>query len=425
MKRVLILTYHFPPRPTIGSVRLGGLAKYLSRYGWEPVIVTATYPGREEWPIPVLETADRDVVAELKRRLGLEESRGLQEQLGVSGGRRGLKASVVRLVSEIGRTVLCYPDAQRGWFPYALEAAIDAVRQFGCLAILSSSSPVTSHLVAKVVKTRLGLPWVADLRDLWIDNHYARRPAWRLFLERRLERETLGRADTLITVSDPLAATLKRRFTEVPVYTVLNGFDPDECAQQSRLSSDFTLRYTGSLYGGKRDPTPLIEALARLASAGRIDRSKVKVGFYGPESARVLQLASAYKVEDMVYAHPAVPRQESLQLQRESQALLLLNWNHPSERGVYPGKLFEYLGARRPILAVGGPRGVVADLLDETKAGVYAPDSSSVERVLTAWWQSYSHSGAVPYDGDVERVAGYSHLHMARRVAAVLDQVVS
>lgn len=420
MKRVLVIAYYFPPRPSIASLRLGGLAKYLPRFGWEPVIVTPRFPGRAGWSTPLVETGDRDILAELKRRLGFRGETGLQAQLGLSSMNGEGGSRVLSYLARLAKAVWCYPDDQRGWFPYAYEAALEAVRRFQCSAILSSSAPVTAHRVAAAVKGVTGLPWIADLRDLWTDNHYYSYPRIRRLVERHLERRTLGLADALVTVSEPLAQTLRRRYKTVPVRTILNGYDPDDVAPAAKLSGDFTITYTGMLYDGKRDPGPLFQALAELAAEHVVDPERIRVDFYGPDAAHVLPSARYYGVESLVAAHAPVPREEALQVQRRSQVLLLLNWNDPFERGVYTGKLFEYLAARRPILAVGGPKGVVSELLEETGAGAFAADRDAITAVLSKWWKEYLDSGRVGYEALNPAVERYSQVNMARSFACLL-----
>jgi hypothetical protein len=126
---------------------------------------------------------------------------------------------------------------------------------------------------------------------------------------------------------------------------------------------------------------------------------------------------------DVVKQYGGVPPDVSVQKQRESQILLLLSWNDPRERGTYTGKVFEYLAARRPILGVGGPRGVVSELLETTSAGHHTSDPVSLEKIVLQHYREFRDAGVVSFRGDAERIAAYSHLEMARQFAEVLDDV--
>ena len=160
-----------------------------------------------------------------------------------------------------------------------------------------------------------------------------------------------------------------------------------------------------------------------MISEGRLDRRAVKVRFYGATEYWLEKEIRRFGLEDVVSLNPRVPRKIALEKQRESQILLLLNWDDPGEIGVYTGKVFEYLAARRPILAVGGPRGVVTELLEETGAGVHALGYEQLKHILLEFWEQYTTHGYVPYRGSEERIAKYSHREMARRFAELLDSL--
>ena len=228
----------------------------------------------------------------------------------------------------------------------------------------------------------------------------------------------------LVTVSEPLAQKLRLLHHDKPVVAIPNGYDPDEVTRSAQLMKEFTITYTGQLYQGKQDPTPLLRALVELASEGKIELKTVKVRFYGDTPYWLEQEIKRYQLDEVVSLHPKVLREVALQKQRESQILLLLNWDDPDEVGVYTGKVFEYLAARRPILAVGGPRGVVTKLLEETGAGVHALGREHLKRVLFELYEQYRTHGYVPYKGCEERIAKYSHREMARHFATVLDSLV-
>ena len=168
MRRLLLITFHYPPRPTIGSIRPGALAKYLPQFGWEVVVVT---PGGQNGPRPparVIETAYEDVLKKWKRRIpGLDQDKPLQAQLKVQATKPREKNSLGRTVNFV-KSLLVYPDDTKGWVPLAVEAIkkID----FPIDAVLSTAPPITTHLIAVEAKQKFGCPWIADFRDLWATN---------------------------------------------------------------------------------------------------------------------------------------------------------------------------------------------------------------------------------------------------------------
>jgi hypothetical protein len=132
---------------------------------------------------------------------------------------------------------------------------------------------------------------------------------------------------------------------------------------------------------------------------------------------------NTYGLEDVIEVAGTVSREEALRLQRESQVLLMLCWSDPRETGQHTGKVFEYLGARRPILATGGSRGVVTDLLDRTKTGVHAQAKEELKNTLCAWYAEYRQTGRVLYRGEEAKLGLCTHEHMASQFADVLDGV--
>ena len=422
MKKVLIITYYFPPRPGVASLRLRGLAKYLPEFSWEPVVLTADLPAEPDPQFKAIQTPyPGDVSALLKKRLHLQAERGFQEQVGIPLAIRGSKHSISGWLIRFLKGFIVYPDEQKYWLPFAIKAGHELLQKEKFDALLSSSGPATCHLIAKELKVQFGIPWVADFRDLWTQNHYYAYNEVRKCFERRLELKTLNGADALVTVSEPLAEKLGDLHLGKPVFAIPNGFDPDERFSVP-LTKEFTLTYTGQLYQGKRDPELLLKALHELITESTIHPSNVKVRFFGPPQYWLDQEIKRYHLEGVVEQYGVVPREVALVKQRESHILLLLNWDDPREIGVYTGKVFEYLAAKRPILAIGGPGGVVAALLEETGAGVHIKDLTELKEYLGMWYKEYKATGQIQYHGREDKIAKYSHYEMARKFAEVLDR---
>lgn len=410
--------------PAVGGIRLYGLAKYLPEYGWNPIMLTPVLPGEPDSQFRVIQTPYNDVVALWKRCMGLNTKESLNEQFGVSKAKN--RPSIIdRLVYPLNE-IITYPDAQRGWYKHAIQAGDQILQEVKIDAILSSSKPETCHLIARDLAEKYQIPWVADLRDLWTQNPYSNHCALRRFAEKRLELRTLGKASALVTVSKPLADDLSCLHTHKPVYVITNGFDPEEaCFDPPELTDKFTITYTGALYGGKRDPAMLFDALKNLLSDGVIDPDRVEVRFFGSKDPWLFDEIRNANLDGIVKISGFVPREQALQRQRESQLLLLLLWNNPEEKGVYTGKVFEYLAARRPIIALGGPEeSVVKDLLNETRAGHYTSSLEDLEAALSRYYSEYVRTGAVPRTEE-SAIFKYSHLEMAKKFAAVLDKVVA
>ncbi|MGB2582721.1 MAG: glycosyltransferase, partial [Dehalococcoidia bacterium] len=254
MKRVLIVTYYFPPRPAVGSLRPLGLAKYLPEFGWEAVILTAKLPHKSAPEFKVIETRYDDTFGLAKRFLGLDTDQNVMTQIAQLKKKLHIKSekSVLDFLLAPWGEITAYPDPQKGWRSFAVEAGNDFLQQETVDAIISTSSPVTSHIVAKELKDKFGIPWVADFRDLWTQNHYYPYSPIRRVIERRLELNTLHKADALVTVSEPAAHKLGTLHKGKPIHMITNGFDPEEASSPNvDLTDEFTITYTGNLYPGR------------------------------------------------------------------------------------------------------------------------------------------------------------------------------
>jgi glycosyltransferase involved in cell wall biosynthesis len=314
----------------------------------------------------------------------------------------------------------------KGWIPYAIEAVRRLERSEKVDAVLSSAHPPSCHLIGRSAKEILKCPWVADYRDLWTQHHYYSGGQIRRVVEGRLERKTVGSADALVTVSAPWAELLRQKFREQPVYWITNGFDPEEFLSEAQeLTKTFSISHTGQLYQGKRDPTLLLEVTADLIRAGAIPRSEMRIRFYGPHEPGWLPgLVQRCGLGDVVENGGLIPRTEALARQQESQLLLLLvGPDAPEFVGHYPAKIFEYLGSRRPIIALGGPPGVVSDLLRETNAGIHIRSGPELRAFLIEAYKEYQRLGRVSYAGAEAAIRRYTHLEMARKFAAILNRV--
>jgi glycosyltransferase involved in cell wall biosynthesis len=429
MNKVLIITYHFPPRPTVASLRPLGLARYLPEFGWEAVILTAALPARPDPQFQVVETPHRDSVALAwgRRLFKLDTEQNLMAQVAQLKNKLGIKSErspLDLLLTAVGE-VTAYPDPQKGWRAYAIEAGRDILQQQNMKAMISSSPPVTSHIIAKKLKDEFKIPWVADFHDLWTQNYYYPYSRLRRMRERRLELKTLSAADGLVTVSQPASEELSKLHGRKTVHTIPYGFDPAEVnTTPGKLTDKFTITYTGNVYPGKQSPEPLFAALHALITEGSIDAGDIDVRFYGPQAGWIDKQVERYGLKDIVKQFGMVPREVALNKQRESQLLLLLKWNDLKQTGVYSGKIFEYLAARRPVLAVGGFADVVDNLLNKTRAGVSEQTGEELKPVLLRFYQEYKSTGAVGYTGDEVEINEYSHRETAKRFASILDSII-
>lgn len=388
--------------------------------------MTAALPGRPNPQFEVVETQHRDSLGWAKRLFKLDPEQTLMAQIAQLKRKlriRSERSPLDILLAAIGE-ITAYPDPQKGWRAYAVEAGKDILRQQNIKAMISCSPPVTSHIIAKKLKDEFKIPWVADFHDLWTQNYYYPYSPLRRMIERRLELKTLAAADVLVTVSGPAAEKLGALHGRKTVHTIPYGFDPAEVGTTpGNLTNKFTITYTGNLYPGKQSPEPLFAALHDLIAEGSTNANDIEIRFYGVQAGWIDKQGERYGLTDIVKQSGIVPREIALNKQRESQLLLLLKWNDAQQQGVYSAKIFEYLAARRPVLAVGGFPDVVDQLLDETKAGVSGQTGEDIKAVLLRLYQEYKLTGAVSYAGDEAEINKYNRRETAKKFASILDSI--
>ncbi len=423
MPRVLLITFCYPPSEFIGAVRAAGLTKYLPRFGWDVSVLTPQFD-HPPCDADLIETEYRDVLAGWKARFGLDGKRGVHEQLRLPVSLKPRSDLLHTQVLDVARFLLTYPDETKGWIPFAIARIGQMLRRRERVdAIVSTSPPITAHLIASKAKSILQRPWIADFRDLWTQNIANRHPLLQS-LQFGLEKRTLNRADGMVTVSAPWSKRLHTRTPSKPVFTITNGFDPDDFAGLPKgLTSQFTITYCGRLYEGRRDPRLLFEVLRDLFDEHILSTTDVRVRFFGPPESWVKVEAQQCRVEQVVEIHGSISRTQALQRETESQILLLLGWSDPRETGQHTGKLFEYFGAARPILAVGGTPGVLTEALNQTHAGVHAISKQQMRDFLISTYQAFRRTGKAPFEGQASVITQYTHSHMARQFADALNFV--
>jgi glycosyltransferase involved in cell wall biosynthesis len=410
--KLLLVTWYFPPANTIGAVRMGKFAKYLDRRGIDFRVLT----GRD-WGLP--ETLPLEIDPALIHQARWRDPNALPRPVQaardwlkrrgqpvpgvlprISSAGKGVPSNeivprgavLVNWLSALYRDVVNFPDRQVGWAPYALGAARRLFGSWRPDLIYASVPPYTSLFVADMLSRRYDIPWVAEYRDRWCDDPYVVMPRWRAWLEHRLERRMMERAAGIVTVSEPWAELYRAKYGR-PTRAILNGYDPEDLPSPAPEPGPGPLRilYTGAIYIGYRDPSPLFAALARHPEL----KQDIRVEFYGTAPEHVLPLAEQAGVRDQIAVFPAVPFRQSVALQHEADILLLMQWNDPREQGNVPAKLFEYMATGRPILGIGIEDGVPARLITARGAGLYANDPERIAAQLADWVRQKRATGRV------------------------------
>jgi len=355
--------------------------------------------------------------------LGFQPQQSLHEQLGIPVTKKNShstwKSKTIKLLNEI----INYPDPKKRWYKYAVTSAVQYLSKHHIDVIISTSPPVITHLIARTVSQQYQIPWIADLRDPWARLYDDKQSLITPF-QQRLSSRTLKFADSIVAVTSPQVDMLKSLFPHKNVACITNSFDPDDFPETpSNLTEKFTITHTGTLYNGKRDPSLLFQVVSKLIQSKQIKKDLIKLRFYGKTENWLVEEIKKYDLVGVVSCHGRIPREEILEKLRESQLLLLLRLNTvTSEQGDCPAKIFEYFGARRPILGVGGFGGIIRDLLHETRTGTYGENAEELEQVLRAYYQEFLNFGRVACGGN-GNLKKYTSISMARSYSRILDEI--
>ncbi|MDG6348295.1 glycosyltransferase [Luteimonas sp. 8-5] len=403
--RIAIVTYNWPPRNAIGTHRPYAWAKYWARLGVEVTVLTARKQAFDEpldLQLPVLPGVDVQEV----------ESGGSASVFSSSSAGR-IAAMMKRVKRGLRSRLGLVLDPRDAWARAAATQGAAIADRVD--AVVSTFGPRSSHIIAAQMKRhRPGLLWVADYRDLWSNNHLAGYSSRAFDRERALEARTVGSgADVITTVSRELADQ-QREYLGKPVWVIPNGFDGEIAPPAGRLQERRTLRivYTGMIYPGARDPTPLLKALRELLDEGRIDGNSLGVDFYGPAEPWLERLVASFDLGPLVRIRGRVSRAESLASQANADLLLLLESGSPEAAGVLTGKLFEYLAVNRPILSLGTRRGfAISRILEECGSGICVEgDVSLVKQIILGVLAGEPISWFSP---NMEAIARYSRKEQA------------
>lgn len=386
---LLFIAYHYPPIRSSGIERALHFARRLPEFGYRPlVLTTAAFGGASD---PQVQRAWEPL--KLYRQL-----RNPAVRAGAAPSDR--RTNPGRLQGLIGflRRWAVFPDLQITWVPFALQRALQMVEREAPAALYSTYPPASAHLLGLLLKRRTGLPWVADFRDAWTsDPLEPDLPAWRQALERQLEQAVVEAADAVVTATELSAEYLRKRYARSAsrVRVITNGFDPEEFSGiQGAPPAGGPLRlvHTGSFSYShpQRSPQPLFAALEALLAEDQAWAGRLRLVLAGSLSPAEGQAAAALEAAGVVECLGPLERRQALALQQQAHLLLLVDHARPWPASNVPGKFYEYLAARRPILALCGP-GMVADLTRRLGIGLHAPpdEVGAIRRVLVKAWERF------------------------------------
>lgn len=416
MEKVLIIANEFPPMGGAGVQRTTKFVKYLRDFGYEPVVVTKEH---------VADLTDKSLLSDIPEGIKIYRLKPYD-----TVNRKG----ILRIPMKFLGTRLLSPDSEYFWYRFNMDRVRDIIKKEGIRLVYTTSFPYSSHLMGLEIRRSLeGIRWIADFRDEWTNNPYHRDSVYKRIKfkgEKRMELSVTASCDYFITntplmlenfISDD--SSLKERSTFIP-----NGYDEEDFQglENRRDGKDkFVITYTGSLYG-RRNLDEFMDGLKLLTDSGQVAKDDLEIRIVGNIYDKVIDAyAQKYNLEGQIKSYGYLPHKESIQMLFNSDIILLVIGKGKGSRNFYTGKIFEYIRAHRPILAIVPQDGVAADVIRETRTGtvVDPEDIQGVSRAIREYYKDWK-DGRTGHDPQWEMVRKYSRKSQTQRLANIFtDQI--
>lgn len=431
LKKALIITYYWPPSGGAGVQRWLKFVKYLREFGYEPVVYTAengempVYDPSLGNEIPagveVIRTPIWEPYHMYRKVVGHKPSDKLNT--GFLSERSKPKFSQKMGVWVRGNFFI--PDARCFWIKPSVRYLSNYLEVNPVDVIISTGPPHSMHMIALGLKRRFNIPWVADFRDPWTNiDFYNDLMLTRFadFRHHRMEKQVVCSADYVVTVTkqdrdDYLTLGAKQAIT------ITNGYDDDDFKVEKVVLDDkFTLSHIGTI-PPSRNPESLWRAISQLVQQDAAFANDFRLKLVGKIDVSVREMIKQYGLTENVIFIDYLPHAEAIRQQLQSRVLLLLVNNTPNAKGILTGKFFEYLAAKRPVLAIGPADGEVASVLNETGAG-YCSDFLDIESLtsnLASLYRKFREEGDCSISSS--GATRFSRYNLTREMAGVLDEV--
>ncbi|WP_445454132.1 glycosyltransferase family 4 protein [Flavobacterium sp. 25HG05S-40] len=397
-KKLLIITYYWPPAGGPGVQRWLKFVKYLPDYNIQPIVYIPENP-----TYPIMDTGLESEVSDkaiiLKNKItepyGFAAVFSKNKTKKISSGiiPNQKKQSFLEKMLLWVRGNLFIPDARFLWVKPSVNYLKKYIQENNIDTIVTSGPPHSLHLIGLQLKKELDIKWFADFRDPWTTIGYHKALKLSSYAEKKhkaLEKEVLNAADTIIVTSK----TTKTEFeaiTSKPIEVITNGYDVEKVAKQP-LDEKFTLAHIGSFLS-ERNPKMLWQSLQELIAENTAFKKDFRLKLIGATSQDVLDTIAAFKLEDYVQNLGYVSHQEAVEHQRKSQILLLIEINSEATKSILPGKLFEYLVSERPIIAIGPKDSDFEEIITSTNTGVFFTydEKDRLKELLLKYYEDYKN----------------------------------
>lgn len=431
-KKVLIITYYWPPTGGAGVQRWLKFSKYFRQFNWEPIIYT---PSNPDFPIND-ETLLKDVLPNLeilktqinepydvyRKIMGKKKTDTVNQGfLSESKENKVLQKMMIWV-----RGNFFIPDARKFWIKPSVSYLSDYLKEHKIDAIISTGPPHSMHLIALGLKQQFNIPWIADFRDPWTQIDFYNQlqlTKWADRTHKRLEKSVLKSANKVVTVSGHWAEDLKL-LCDRNIDVITNGFDADDftTTEDTNLMPGFLFHHIGAL-NKDRNPHMLWKVLGELCKENNAFKRDLKLKFTGKTDAAVFESLKEHGIFENAEKTDYMAHSEVVKLLLKSPVLLLPLNDTPNILGIVPGKLFEYLAAKRPIFAIGNVEGDTAKIIADAHAGTmvgFKDEENTKKRVLELYEQFNKQTLQI----NSTSIEKYSRRSCAESYTTLLNEIV-
>jgi glycosyltransferase involved in cell wall biosynthesis len=430
-KRVLIITYYWPPSGGAGVQRWLKFVKYLRDFGWEPIIFK---PNKAEYP-----ELDHSLERDIPEGIEVVESdiwepyhlykafTGRKKEEKVQAGflNEGKNPGKLEKIATWLRGNIFIPDARKFWIKPGVKKLNHWLQVNSVDAIVSTGPPHSAHLIALQVKQKHDIPWLADFRDPWTQIDFYDK----LMLSKKadkkhkkLEKSVLENADVITTVSNHFSIGLNEIVSR-KIEVITNGFDTSDF-EKIKPSNDkkFSITHLGSM-NPDRNAIVLWEALAALTKDDKQFENDLVIKFIGKTDFAVFEALKQNGLESHVINYKYLPHDEAIEQAAQSSVLLLALNNTPNVKGIAPGKLYEYLALKRPILCIGSENGDASEIIENAKAGKTADFENlyKIKEIVRDWYTKHKNGNLELHS---ESIDIYSRKSLTEKLSGILDGII-
>ena len=436
MKRVLIISYYWPPTGGSGVQRWVKFAKYLPSEGWQPVIYTPENP--EQLATDASLEAEIPAEAEIIKTHIIEPYELYKKFLRKSGHSKeavevnpvnAQNKSFLQKVAMWVRGNLFLPDPRCLWIGTSVSYLKKYLKEHPVDLIVSTGPPQSMHIIGMKLARQTGLPWIADFRDPWTRIFYFKHLSMTRTTERwhkKMEKKVLDAASAVVAVS-PLVQQEFQEMTQTPVELITNGFDECDFAGAACTEAaggrdkDFIITHTG-LFAADGNPSVLWETLRDKCIKDPVFKDRLKIKLIGKTDRQITESIEAAGLGENLTDMGYQPHDKAVEEQRRASLLILPLRKEPEYKAVLPGKLYEYLASWRPVLGIGQPDGAMSMILNTTKTGVVFnwEDKASVSRFIDLCWKNHLEGRLVVDDADISQ---FTRRNLTRRMAELFERL--